>query len=288
MRHHPIPHRRKVLFAVLGAFALVIAGGVIAFVVLLSGAYSTAATKEHFAITYRLLDLGLRYSVQTNAADIEVPLLNDHARVVQGAACYRRYCVQCHGAPGVARGDLAKGMLPSPSSLSQSAREWPAAELYYVTRKGVRMTGMPPWEFRIHDDALWSTVAFLKAMPLLTAASYRELVETSDDQDCPRAQQTAPYSKEYAQTVLKQYACHNCHKIDDVVGPQTFVGPSLHDWRKRKLIAGALPNTPENLVRWIVDPQQVSPDTLMPDLGVSELHAREIATYLFGQVRRHE
>ena len=42
-------------------------------------------------------------------------------------------------------------------------REWPAEWLYHVTKKGVRMTGMPAWEYRLADASLWSTVAFLKA-----------------------------------------------------------------------------------------------------------------------------
>jgi cytochrome c2 len=41
-----------------------------------------------------------------------------------------------------------------------------------------------------------------------------------------------------------------------------------------------LPNTRENLVRWIVDPRGVSPHTLMPDLDVIEPHAGHMARYL--------
>jgi mono/diheme cytochrome c family protein len=283
MARHPISHRRKVLFIVIGAVSLVLIGGGIGFFVLLSGAYSTAATKQHFAITYKILDIGLRYSVRAYADEIVVPPLSDRRKLQLGHACYRQYCVQCHGAPGVARDDVGKGMLPSPSSLSQSAREWPAAHLYYVTKKGVRMAGMPAWEFRMSEGALWGTVAFLKAMPFLEEGEYRRLAQTTAALTCPPALHPARYSEERAKTVLRQYACHNCHQIDHLVGPDTYVGPPLQDWRKRKLIAGVLPNTPENLVRWVVDPQQVSPGTLMPDLGVSEAHAREMAVYLFGR-----
>jgi cytochrome c1 len=58
------------------------------------------------------------------------------------------------------------------------------------------------------------------------------------------------------------------------------VGPSLKDFPKRPLIAGALPNTPDNLVRWLRGPQLVRPRTLMPDMGVTEQHARDIHAYL--------
>jgi cytochrome c1 len=181
----------------------------------------------------------------------------------------------------VAREALGQGQLPSPSSLAQSAREWPAAHLFYVVQKGVRMSGMPAWEFRISEDGLWSTVAFLKHMPSMTPADYREMSAARSASECPPATASVPYSAEHARTLLQQYSCPDCHRIDGVVGPRTHIGPTLQDWRERKLIAGTLPNTPEQLVRWILDPPAVSPDTLMPDLRVSEAHARAMARYLF-------
>jgi cytochrome c1 len=42
-----------------------------------------------------------------------------------------------------------------------------------------------------------------------------------------------------------------------------------------------LPNTPENLVRWLRDPQKLNPRTAMPDLGVTERDAQDIAAYLY-------
>lgn len=51
----------------------------------------------------------------------------------------------------------------------------------------------------------------------------------------------------------------------------------------RVYLAGVLPNTPENLVRWIYDPRGVSPRSAMPNTGVSEAEAREIAAYLLSR-----
>ena len=275
-----ITHRHKALLIVTGAVALVVLGAVAGAALLLSGAYSTAATKQHLRITYRILELGLKYSVASNAADIVVPDLEQVADIEVGHACYREHCLQCHGAPGVARGPLGRGQLPSPSSLAQSAREWPTADLFYVTQQGVRMSGMPAWEFRISEQGLWSTVAFLKVMPRMTAVEYEQFTASSADAECPRPTTAGVYSTERAQIMLRQYACDNCHRIEGMVGPITHIGPSLEHWRERKYIAGILPNTHENLVRWIVDPHGVSPHTLMPDLEVIEPHAEHMARYL--------
>ena len=255
-------------------------GAMAAGVVLLSGAYSTAATKQHFWITYRILEIGLEYSLGAATRNLVVPDLERVANLDVGHACYRQHCLQCHGAPGVAPDALGRGQLPSPSSLSQSSREWPTAHLFYVVQKGIRMSGMPAWEYRISEEGLWSTVAYLKRMPFQTRAEYERFAEDSEGVQCPAPNTAQPYSMEQAQITLRQYACDTCHIIGDMVGPYTHVGPSLEDWHRRKYIAGVLPNTTDNLVRWIMDPQEISPHTLMPDLEVTEPHARTMARYL--------
>jgi cytochrome c len=62
-----------------------------------------------------------------------------------------------------------------------------------------------------------------------------------------------------------------------------MAAPPLHRFYQRSFIAGRLPNTEDNLIRWIQDPQQVEPGTAMPDLGVTEDEARDIAAYLYQQ-----
>jgi mono/diheme cytochrome c family protein len=272
--------RHKLLVFSLGAAGLVLVGVLVGFVVLLSGAYSTAATTQHFRLTHRLLDVGLQYAVRTASRDIEVPALDRPGMIEHGAACYVKHCVQCHGAPGVALADEAKGLLPIPDPLTQTAREWPPQWLYYVTSKGVRMTGMPAWEYRISTDGRWSTVAFLKQLPFLTAAQYRTMQASVNPSECEPATESVPYSEERAKITLRQYACDSCHIIEGVVGPRNHAGPALVDWSKRKYIAGVAPNTHENLVRWLRDPQAMSPATLMPNLEIADAHAREMATYL--------
>jgi mono/diheme cytochrome c family protein len=272
--------RHKLMVMIAGAVGLVLIGMGAGFILLLSGAYSTSATTQHFRVTHRLLDIGLQYSVRTASRDIEVPALDRPGMVEHGAACYVKYCVQCHGAPGVGPTDEGKGLLPIPDPLAQTAREWPSQWLYYVTSKGVRMTGMPAWEYRISSNGRWATVAFMKQLPFLTADQYGALQASVHPSDCEPATESVPYSEERAKVTLRQYACDSCHIIEGVVGPRNYAGPVLVDWSKRKYIAGIAPNTHENLVRWIRDPQAMSPGTLMPDLKVAEAHARDMATYL--------
>ncbi len=81
---------------------------------------------------------------------------------------------------------------------------------------------------------------------------------------------------------LRQYACVSCHRIPGVTGSDTQVGPTLEGLARRTMIAGRLPNTADNLVRWIRAPQAIKPGTAMPELAVTEEHARLMAEYLSG------
>ena len=79
------------------------------------------------------------------------------------------------------------------------------------------------------------------------------------------------------------YGCGGCHTVLGVTQAQGMVGPPLDGVGGRAVIAGKLENKPDNLVRWIMHPQRVSPGTAMPDLAVSERNARDIAAFLSTQ-----
>lgn len=81
--------------------------------------------------------------------------------------------------------------------------------------------------------------------------------------------------------LVAHYGCGSCHTVPGVSGADGLVGPPLTRFGARSYIAGELPNNADNLQRWIRDPRSVEPGTAMPDLGVSELDARDIAAYLF-------
>ncbi|CAM5453156.1 c-type cytochrome [Eoetvoesiella caeni] len=80
--------------------------------------------------------------------------------------------------------------------------------------------------------------------------------------------------------LIGDYGCVACHTVPGVSGPGSAVGPPLKNMALRAYIAGVLPNTPANLVRWLLDPAAVDPLTAMPDMGMSDEEAKNIAAYL--------
>jgi len=80
---------------------------------------------------------------------------------------------------------------------------------------------------------------------------------------------------------IERYGCVACHAIPGIANPGSNVGPPLNRFAKRAYIGGVLPNVPAELVRWLRDPPQADPRTAMPDIGISEPDAKDIAAYLY-------
>lgn len=80
---------------------------------------------------------------------------------------------------------------------------------------------------------------------------------------------------------IQTYGCGGCHNIKGVSGASGLVGPPLDNIASRVYLAGHLPNSPQNMIKWIRFPQQVEPHTAMPDMGVPDREARDIAAYLY-------
>lgn len=81
--------------------------------------------------------------------------------------------------------------------------------------------------------------------------------------------------------LIPKYGCNACHVIPGIQGARGMVGPPLNGIAARTYLGGQLPNTPDNMMRWIEDPQSIERGTAMPDLGVSHEEARHIAAYLY-------
>jgi mono/diheme cytochrome c family protein len=249
------------------------------FALLYSGLYDISATSQHMAWTYRLLDTGMRHSVTRRAAEIVVPPLDDEARVARGVSGFRAHCASCHGAPGVAPEPFALGMTPLPANLVHVAREGSPAEQFWVIKFGIKMSGMPAWQFRMDDSQIWDIVAFMQQLPLLSPRAYRALPDSpvgpsSESSPLP------PPDAARGRDAVEQYGCVSCHRIPGLVGAMAPVGPPLDGLAMRRLLVGRLANTPANMQRWLMAPQQIKPDSAMPDLGIGERSARDIAAFL--------
>jgi cytochrome c1 len=81
--------------------------------------------------------------------------------------------------------------------------------------------------------------------------------------------------------LIEGYGCGTCHTIPGVRRARAVVGPPLWAIADRAYIAGVLPNTEADMIRWLRDPLAVDPRTVMPNVNATEADARDMTAYLF-------
>jgi cytochrome c1 len=287
---------KTAVLTLLAAAGIAAAGGYVAYQ---AGWYDIGASTQHLQPVYSFLEEAMHNSVRHHAKTVVTPALGDAGQLRRGAALYGEHCAQCHGGPGFAPSAHGKSMQPVPGPLVDASARWKPHELYWITRHGIKMSGMPAWEVRLNEADTWAVVAFLTRLPGLDARAYRDMtVASAVASAAPAADdaQTQAATSSNAtggallrgdagrgKKILGQYACQSCHRIPGVTGSDVAVGRPLDGLARRHVMAGKLAPTQDNLVRWIRNPQAIDPQTAMPDMGVSERDALDISAYLLSK-----
>jgi hypothetical protein len=161
------------LLAFIGLLAIVAA--VAAAVYFFGGFYSVAATEEDPAPVKWALVKVRTASIGRHAIDAPPIPIDDPANVQAGARAFQtRGCWNCHGAPGVEWAKFSEGLQPDPPDLKEVVNERRPAELFWVIKHGINMTGMPSFgKIEVPDREIWQIVAFLKKLPNVSEADYK-------------------------------------------------------------------------------------------------------------------
>ena len=107
------------------------------------------------------------------------------------------------------------------------------------------------------------------------------LLTGCDHPDRDRAQTMTGGNYDAGKSTITLHGCGSCHTIPGIRGANALVGPPLDRIAARSYIGGVLPNSPENMVRWIQNAPGVDPMTAMPNLHLTESEARDVASYLY-------
>ena len=159
--------------------ALLLVGSAVAF----SGLYNVAASEAHSPVVEKLLRGAMRRSVGRHARAIVAPDLAGEGRVAEGLSHYAAMCELCHGAPGSDPGDVAQGLYPRAPQFTERALDWTDEEVFWITKHGLKFTGMPGFGASHGDDEIWSIVAAVGRLPDLEPAAYRAATESVSARD---------------------------------------------------------------------------------------------------------
>jgi cytochrome c553 len=169
-----------------------------------SGLVNVAASSGHWAVTDWFLHWVMRNSVKTHAMGTAVPDLSNPALLHRGAGHYQSGCAWCHGAPGEPQNPAMLAATPPPPELLAVNEKWQPHQLFWIVKHGIKFTAMPAWIALDRDDEIWSMVAFLRALPAMSAERYRALAFGDVA--------TAPVRGDRADVLLAD--CARCHGRD--------------------------------------------------------------------------
>ena len=165
------------IFAVI--FAALLFAVISVLLVIFSGAFNVAATNPDSPMTEWIFHTTMRSSVIMRSSGIAAPNSFTEAQVKAGFKEFRAMCAGCHGAPGKMRNAAGKGLRPRAPDLAVTAEDWSAANLFWIVRNGIKMTGMPAFGPTHDDQTIWNIVAFVDRLPKMTATEYRALEDAS-------------------------------------------------------------------------------------------------------------
>lgn len=174
---------QRVKTVVITVVAVVVLAVVAGLAVVYTGAYNVAATEDHWGITTWALDKLQHASVSSRAAVPPVAIPTDPAALDHGFEHFHGMCVQCHGAPGFDRGEVGQGMNPTPPRLEEEAHEWSNGELFWITKQGIRLAGMPAFGATHTDEEIAGIVAFMRRLEEMTEEEYAERIRALQEGD---------------------------------------------------------------------------------------------------------
>ena len=157
---------------------------IIAVLWIISGTYNVAAVEPHSDFMNWLLSAVRDRSVVNHSQEIRPPPLQDPALVQAGLREYHAMCFTCHAAPGHEASAIGKGLNPEPPRLEERRTQARSdAELYWIIKNGLRMTGMPAFGPTHDEKTLWSLVAFLRQLPKTDRQGYTAMIEAAGLQE---------------------------------------------------------------------------------------------------------
>lgn len=162
----------KVVYGVLLTSIILIGAGL---TLMFSGAYNVAATSADGPLLRWVLNTTQERSIRAHAEDTVLRVPADPAILTRGFQAYESMCVVCHGAPGIDRGWMGKGMNPKPPELSDEARSFTRSELYWILSNGIKLAGMPALSPSHSEAEILELVVFLDRLPEMSAAEYERL-----------------------------------------------------------------------------------------------------------------
>ncbi len=141
------------------------------------GLYDVSAFRKEGTIQGWMLSSIRERSIRYHAGTIISPDLGDSSLIATGYDHFKEMCIICHGEPGENSSEISRGLNPEAPELPKTTGQWSDAELFWILKNGIKMTGMPAFGETHTDDQIWAMVAFVRQLQKMTPEEYQKFAE---------------------------------------------------------------------------------------------------------------
>jgi mono/diheme cytochrome c family protein len=114
-------------------------------------------------------------SVRRHAPELPNPVPATDENLIAGGKIYRNECAGCHGTPG--KPDSGNSLYPPIPQLPIVGTTYTEAQVFWVAKHGIRLSGMFANGLWDSDQKLWTVAAYIKRMNSLPAHVEQELAK---------------------------------------------------------------------------------------------------------------
>jgi len=175
---------RGFLYGIVFTIVVLLAGG---FFYLKKGYMNTQADIPPGAIERKLAMGAVDASTERHAPEAKNPIAATEQNLAEGARLYLNHCAGCHGIPSNRESQFGKSFNPPVPQFFSDAPDMPENENFYITKHGIRFSGMPAWGTTLSETQIWMLVTFLSNVDKLPPSALKELEPTGAAPAAPAA-----------------------------------------------------------------------------------------------------
>lgn len=147
-----------------GIIFVLIVGAIIGLIVAHFGLVNMRADTAIPSYERKLAGGAMDAYVERTAPKQQNPVPVNDQNLIEGVQLYKQHCAVCHGGPADPLSQIGTSFYPHVPQFLKRAPDMPDYQNFFITKYGVRWTGMPGWGKVMSDDQIWKIMAFLSKM----------------------------------------------------------------------------------------------------------------------------
>jgi mono/diheme cytochrome c family protein len=132
-----------------------------AWAILKLGVYPINADAEAFWLEKKVAKMAIHSHLNKQTKDLKNPFSATPEVLNEGMKSFKSNCAGCHGSPTHVDATFADSLFPKAPQFGHKGLNDSSAEIFWLTKHGIRMSGMPAFGSMLSDDEIWKLATFI-------------------------------------------------------------------------------------------------------------------------------